>query len=151
LSLQHRWGKHFGIALDLSGPFSRGSLSGPEGRADVGAFLVGGEVLVRLPSENDRFSLTAGLGGALTVLIATGHSSEQGWKQLLVSSRTTYTGAVYLHVDGQWRPVEWLGLGLMGLVGTTIAPVKIEFAGNDAGTWGVPFFGGLLLAEVDWR
>jgi hypothetical protein len=151
LSLQHRWGKHFGIALDLSGPFSRGSLSGPEGRADVGAFLVGGEVLVRLPIESGHLALTAGLGGALTVLIATGHSSDQGQKQLLVSSRTTYTGAVYLHVDGQWRPVEWLGLGLMGLVGTTIAPMKIEFAGNDAGTWGVPFFGGLLLAEVDWR
>jgi hypothetical protein len=151
LSLQHRWGRHFGIALDFSGPFSRGTVSGPEGQADVGAMLVGGEALVRLPSENDRVAVTAGLGGALAVLVAKGHPSDQGKHQLLVSSTTAYAGAVYLHVAGQWRPAEWLGVGLMGLVGTTTTPVKITFAGNDAGTWGVPFFGGLLLAEVDWR
>lgn len=151
LSLQRRWGDHFGIALDLSGPLSRGSLSGPEGRADVGAILIGAEAFLRLPTEKERFALTAGLGGALTMLTATGHPSKQGAGQLLVHSRVDYTGAAYLHLQGQWRPVAWLGLGAMGLLGTTIKPVKIEFAENEAGTWGVPFVGGLLLAQVDWR
>lgn len=151
LSLQRRWGDHFGIALDLSGPLSRGSLSGPEGRADVGAILIGAEAFLRLPTEKERFALTAGLGGALTMLTATGHPSKQGAGQLLANSTVDYTGAVYLHLQGQWRPAAWLGLGAMGLLGTTIKSVKIEFAENEAGTWGLPFVGGLLLAQVDWR
>lgn len=151
LSLQHRWGKHFGIALDLSAPLSRGTLNGPEGRCDVGVVLVGGEALLRLPSEKERFAFTSGLGVALASLISKGHPIAEGEQQLLSNSTTAYTGAAYLRVEAEWRPVTWFGFGAMGLLGTTLAPVKIGFAGNDAGTWGVPFLGALLLAEVDWR
>lgn len=151
LSVQRRWGKHFGVALDFSGPLSRGTMEGPEGHADVGALLLGAEVLVRLPTEKERFAFTTGLGGALTSVISKGHPSEEGRSQLLASSTAAYTGAVYLRAEGQWRPVAWLGLGAMGLVATTIARVQIHFAGNDAGTWGVPFLGALLFIEADWN
>ena len=151
LSLQHRWGNHFGIALDLSAPLSLGSLSGPEGHADVGAILVGGEVLLRLPSEKERFAFTSGLGVALASLISKGHPSSEGTKQLFSSSATAYTGAGYLRAEAEWRPVAWLGLGAMGLLGTTLVPMKIRFAGNDAGTWGVPFLGALLFAQAHWH
>jgi hypothetical protein len=151
LSLQRRWGKHFGIALDLSAPLSRGTLSGPEGRCDVGVVLVGGEALLRLPSEKAHFAFTSGLGVALASLIAKGHPSAEGEQQLLSNSTAAYTGAAYLRVEAEWRPVTWFGVGAMGLVGTTLVPIKMRFAGNDAGTWGVPFLGALLLAQVDWH
>jgi len=151
LSLQHIWGRHFGIAFDLSAPMNRGTLSGPEGSSDVGAIFVGGELLVRLPTEKDRFFLTTGLGGALTTLVAKARPSEVGRAQLTGSSVSAYTGSVYLRALGGWKPVGWLGFGVMGVVGTTMGRVQLQFAGNDAGTWGVPFVGGLLFAEVDWH
>ena len=40
---------------------------------------------------------------------------------------------------------------MSGLVGTTVAPVHVRFAGNDAGDWGVPLLGAALSAEADWN
>jgi hypothetical protein len=152
LSFQHLWGRHFGIALDLSAPLRRGSLSGPEGSADLGAVVLGGEVLARLGTERDPFLLTAGLGGGLAAVIVTGHPSNQaGGSALVGSSSGAYTGLGYLRVNLGWRAESWLVLGATGLAGLTTGRVHIGFAGNDAGDWGVSLFGGALFGEVDWR
>ena len=50
-----------------------------------------------------------------------------------------------------WKLSSWLALGMSGLVGTTVAPVHVRFAGNDAGDWGVPLLGAALSAEADWN
>ena len=50
-----------------------------------------------------------------------------------------------------WKLSSWLGLGMSGLVGTTVARVHIRFGGNDAGDWGVPLLGAALFAQVDWH
>jgi hypothetical protein len=148
LSLQHRWGRHLGVAIDLSAPITRGSLSGPEGTSEVGTILAGAEVLVRFPSEKDRVVFTTGLGAAFAAVIVTGHP---GSKQLVGRSSSAYTGLAYLRLEADWKLTSWLGLGAMGVVGTTPGPVDLTFAGNAAGSWGTPVLGGLLLAEVGWR
>ena len=151
LSFQHLWGRHFGVALDLSAPFYRGTMSGPEGTADVGAFVVGGELLTRLGTESERLFLTAGLGAAFASVLAKGHPSQQGSTQLLGPSSSAYTGLGYLRVSLGWKPSGWLGLGITGLAGTAAARVHVRFAGNDAGDWGVPLFAAALFGEVDWH
>ena len=151
LSFQHLWGRHFGVALDLSAPFYRGTLSGPEGTADVGAFVVGGELLTRFGSERPRLFLTTGLGAGFAAVLATGYPSQQGRAQLVGTSSSAYTGLGYLRVSLGWKPAGWLELGISGLAGTTASRVHIRFAGNAAGDWGVPLFAAALFGEVDWR
>jgi hypothetical protein len=151
LSLQHLWGRHFGVALDVSAPIHRGTMSGPEGSADVGAVVVGGEFLARFGAKHERVFLTTGLGTALVFLLAKGHPSQEGRAQLTGTSSAACTGLGYLRIALGWKPSGWLGLGVGGLVGSTIAKFHIRFAGNDAGTWGGPLFAAGLFGEVDWH
>jgi hypothetical protein len=148
LSFQHLWGRQFGIGLTLSAPLRSGTLSGPEGTSDVGVVLVGGEVLARLGSH--RFFLTPGLGGGLAVVLLRGHPSQEGTLALRGASLNAYTGVGYLRVSLGWRAARWLLVGATGLAGATTGRVHITFAGNDAGSWGVPLLGGALFGEVDW-
>jgi hypothetical protein len=150
-SFQHLWKRHLGIAFDVSVPFRRGTISGPEGMADVGAVVVGAEALARFMSERGRLFLTAGLGGGAVSLLTKGHPSVQGSSQLESSSSTAYTAIGYARVALGWKVSSWLGLGMSGFAGTTVARVHIRFGGNDAGEWGVPLLGAALFAQVDWR
>lgn len=151
LSLQHRWGRHFGVAIDLSAPVRRGSLGGPEGTSDVGAILAGGELLARFPTENNRLFFATGLGAAFAALIVTGHPGEDASAQLVGRSSSAYTALPYVRLEGTWKPTSWLGLGAMAVVGTTLGKIRLQFAGNQAGSWGVPTVGALLVAELDWH
>ena len=150
LSFQRLWTEHLGAALELSVPLHRGTLSGPEGTADVGAITAGGQVIARFSSDRRRLFASTGLGAAFVTLLATGHPTANS--ALLVGpSSTTYTGLGYAHVALGWKASRWVGLGVNGVAGATFAPVHIRFAGNDAGTWGVPLLGAALFAELDWQ
>jgi hypothetical protein len=149
LSIQHLWTQRLGIAVDLGVPIRRGTLSGPEGTSDVGAVVVGLEILACFKSE--PLFLTTGLGGAFADLLAQGHPSTEGSAQLEGSTSSTYAGLGYARLVTGWRPASWLGLGAGGLVGTTMGRVRIRFAGNDAGDWGLPLFAAFLFGEVAWR
>jgi len=151
LSLQHVWGQHFGVALDLSAPLRRGTLGGPEGSSDIGAVLAGGELLARFETEGHRAFLATGLGAGFASVVARGHPSQEGSAQLVGGSSSAYVGLGYLRVNVGWKATGWLGFGATGLAGTTAGRVHIRFAGNDAGDWGVPLLAGVLFGEVDWR
>jgi hypothetical protein len=150
-SFQHIWTRHLGIAVDVSAPFQRGTMSGPEGTADVGAIIVGAEALARFKAARDRLFLTAGLGAGAVSLLTKGHPSSVGSSQLETTSSTAYTGLGYARIALGAKVSNWLGLGVSGLAGTTVARVQIRFGGNDAGAWGVPVLGAALFAQVDWR
>jgi hypothetical protein len=151
LSVQHMWNRRFGFAVDVAAPVRRGTLTGPEGSSDVGAVVVGAELLTRFKQDTSPLFLTAGLGGALASLLITGHPSAEGSQQLLSSSSVDYTGLGYLRITAGWKPVTWGGFGVSGLGGATITKVKIKFAGNDAGSWGIPILAAFVFAEVDWH
>lgn len=147
-SLQRLWNHRFGGALDLSLPLSRGTLSGSEGSADLGAIIAGGALLVRFESERQNLFVTGGLGAAFVSVRTRGH---EGQAPLEGTSSTAGTGLGTLRAHLGWRPRSWLGLGISGLCGTTTSRVQVRFAGNSAGTWGAPLVGATLFAELGWH
>jgi hypothetical protein len=149
LSIQHLWSQRFGIAVDLGAPIRRGTLSGPEGTSDVGAVVIGLELLAYFKSE--PLFLSTGLGVAFADLLAQGHPSDEASAQLAGATSSAYIGLGYARLTTGWRPASWLGVGVSGLVGTTMGRVRIRFAGNDAGDWGVPLLAAFLFGEVAWR
>jgi hypothetical protein len=150
VSFQHLWSTRFGMALGVSAPFRRGTMSGPEGTADVGAIIAGVEALARFTSERGRLVLTTRLGAAFVSVLTDGHP-QPGSPQLESNPSAAYTALGYARLTLGWKVSSWLGLGMSGLAGTTVARVHIRFAGNDGGDWGVPLLGAALFAEVDWR
>ena len=139
------------MALAVSAPVHRGTMSEREGTAEVGAIIAGAEVIACFKSERRRRYLTTGLGAAFVSVLATGHPIQNGIAPLLSESSSTYTGLGYARATLGWRLSSWLALGMSGLAGTTVARVHVRFAGSDAGEWGVPVLGAALFAEVGWN
>jgi hypothetical protein len=151
LAVQHFWNDRFGFAVSLSAPFQRGTMSGPEGTADVGAVTIGPEALARFESAHGRLFMTTGLGAALVYVLATGHPREQASTQLLSSLSTAYTGLGYARVTLGWKLSRRVDVGLNVVAGTTLGRVQVRFAGNAAGDWGMPLLGAALFAGVGWH
>jgi hypothetical protein len=151
LSLEHLWSRRLGMALAVSAPVHRGTMSGREGTADVGAITAGAEVIARFASEQRPLFLTTGLGAALAAVLATGHPIPEATAQLLSSSSTAYTALGYARATLGWKVSSWLTLGASALVGTTVTRVHVQFAGSDAGDWGVPILGAALSGQVEWN
>jgi len=151
LAFQRFWNKRFGFAISLSAPFHRGTMSGPEGTADVGAVTVGPEALARFASAHGLLSLTAGLGAALVAVLATGHPREQASAQLMSSFSTAYTGLGYARLTLGWKLSRWVDAGVNVAAGTTTARVQVRFAGTPAGEWGMPVVAAGLFAGVGWQ
>ncbi len=125
-------------------------MSGPEGTADVGAIVAGVEVLARFSSDGQRLFARTGLGAAFVSVLATGHPTTDT-APLAGGFSAAYTGLAYARAALGWRASRWISLGIDGLAGTTAARVRVGFAGNDAGTWGVPVLGAALFGELAWR
>ena len=151
LAVQHFWNDRFGFAVSLSAPVHRGTMSGPEGTADVGAVIVGPEALARFEAARGRLFMTTGLGAALVAVLATGHPREQASAQLVSSSSTAYTGLGYARITLGWKLSRWLEAGVNVGAGATIARVQVRFAGSGAGEWGMPVLGAALFAGAAWR
>jgi len=151
LALQHLWNDRLGVALSLSAPLHRGTMTGPEGTADVGAIMVGPEAVARFESASGRLFMTTGLGAALAIVLATGHPRQQASAQLESASSTAYTGLAYARVTLGWKLSRWFDAGLNVVAGTTIAGVQVRFAGNAAGEWGMPVLGAAVFAGTRWH
>jgi len=147
LSLQRNWRRTLGIALTLSGPVVRGSISGPEGRALIGAYLAGVELCSNFTEPDSRRFLTGGLGGGIVNLRTEGQSAQP----LEHGSTSALTGFGYARVEFGLKLSTWARLGIASTAGTTFAPVTIRFAGNQAGTWGSLILASFLQLGVDWE
>jgi hypothetical protein len=147
LSLQRQWRHALGVALTLSGPIVRGSISGPEGRSLVGAYLAGVELCSSFPPHDSRWLLSGGLGGGIAYLHTQGRSSQP----LVQASSGAVAGIGYARVELGLKLSTWARLGLAGTVGTTFTSVKIRFAGNQAGTWGSLLLASLVQLGIDWE
>ena len=123
-SFQHLWSRRLGIALDVSAPFRRGTMSGPEGTADVGAIVVGVEMLARFRSERGRLFLTTGLGAGPVALLTKGHPSPEGSAQVESNSSTAYTALGFARITLGWKLSSWLGLGMSGAASERRSPAS---------------------------
>ncbi len=148
LSLQRQWRHALGLALTLSGPVLRGSLSGPEGHSLVGAYLAGVELCSSFVKDDPHWFLSGGLGGGIVDLRAEGRSVQPLDQQ---GSASAFTGFGYARFEVGLRLSTWARLGVTGVAGTTFVPVKIRFAGNQAGTWGILFLASFLQLGVEWE
>ena len=147
LSLQRRWRHGLGVAFSLSAPVLRGSLSGPEGRSLVGAYLAGIELCSSFLDDDSRWFLAGSLGGGVVNLRTEGQST----RPLEQASSSALTGVGYARVEVGLRLSTWARLGIAGAAGTTFTPVTIRFAGNQAGTWGSLLVAAFLQLGVDWE
>jgi hypothetical protein len=145
-SLQRRWQRGFGLALDGSVPIVAGVLSGPEGRAKVAAFSLGAEIFATLPPRESRWLLTTGIGGGMLYLRTTGEGSGA----LLGTTSSLPVAHGYARVETGVRLSHWARLSLTTLAGTTLKSVTIRFAGNQAGTWGSVLLAGFLSFSAEW-
>jgi hypothetical protein len=132
--------------LELSLPVDRGSVSGPEGTANLGCYLAAATLSLRWQRQDTPWFAGAGLGGGLLRVTTEGDPVAP----LAPSEDAGLTGLVYLRADAGIGVTRWLRVGARTLVGFSIPPVRVDFAGNDAGSWGAPLLGVLGLVEVPW-
>ena len=147
LTLQRWWRRDLGVALSFSLPILRGSLAGPEGRSLVGAYLGAVEICTSFLEDDSRWLLTGGLGGGVLMLRTEGQI-KQPFEQ---GSASAITGLGYARVELGLKLSKWVRLGIATTAGTTILPVTIRFAGNQAGTWGGLILASFLQLGVDWE
>jgi hypothetical protein len=146
LSYQHLGFRHFGLVFEVSAPLVRGSVSRPQGSAEVGAVVAGGGLCARVRSDGGRMFLATSLVGALAAVLVNGRPAAN----FAGTSPTAYAGLFVLRASGGVYATRWLGLGVAGIFGTTTSRVRIQFANEDVGEWGMPIAAGLLFAEVGW-
>jgi hypothetical protein len=151
LSYLYIGSRGLGAGLTVGAPLQRGTMSGPEGTSEVGAITGGVEGLARFKFQRERLVLTTGLGASLVGVLAKGHPATAAGPQLVGNASTAYTGLGYARVAAAWKISDWLGLGVSALAGRTTAPVRIRFAGNDAGDWGTVVLGTTFFCQADWR
>jgi hypothetical protein len=147
LSLQRSLEPRWALALDLSAPLRAATLSGPEGSARVGAYLAGATLLASLTRPGSDLLATAGAGLAIVDVRADGQTSAP----LRAASASAVAAGFLARADASYEIARWFRLGLRAVAGVTVPGISLRFAGNDAGTWGRPFLGGFLLAELCWR
>jgi hypothetical protein len=147
LSLHRSISPRWGVALDLGAPVRSASLSGQEGSTSVGTYLLGGAVFTRLSGAFTPLFATAGVGAGLLYITFEGDTHAP----LVSSSDNAFALAAYLRGELGFEPATWLRLGLRGLAGASATRVKVQFAGNDAGSWGRELVAAFVLAEVPLR
>jgi hypothetical protein len=146
LSVQHSIAPRWILALDLSAPLRTASLSGPEGSARVGAYLAGLTLAGRVSRVGSPLLAIAGIGLGVLDLRANGQTNAP----LQATSSSAVTAAIFARADASLEVVRWLRLGLRAVAGVTSSAIQLDFAGNDAGSWGQPFLAGLGLADLSW-
>ncbi|HET9955543.1 MAG TPA: hypothetical protein VFQ61_13610 [Polyangiaceae bacterium] len=147
LSLQHSLSERWGLLLDLSAPLRSANISSVEGSASVGASFAGVGVFTRIRAANHPYIAT--LGAALALM----RIGFDGDARVPLQARDEHvvTGAAYLRADAAVEPLTWLRLGVRGTAGATAERVRVQFAGNDSGSWGPGFFALFGLCEVALR
>jgi len=146
LTIQRWWRHDLGVALSASLPIFRGSISGPEGHSLVSPYLGTLELCTSFLQEDSRWLLTGGLGAGLVMLRTEGRSAQP----LQQGSASATSGIGYVRVELALKLSKWVNLGITSAAGTTILPVTIRFAGNQAGTWGSLILASFLQLGVDW-
>jgi hypothetical protein len=147
LTLQLWWQRNLGVAFAFSLPILRGSISGLEGRSLVGGYLGAVELCTSFLEADSRWLFTGGLGGGIVYLRTTGQSRPP----LVQNTAGAFTGIGYARVALDLKLAKWVRLGIASIAGTTLAPVTIRFAGNQAGTWGRLILASFLQFGVDWK
>lgn len=133
------------LGLDVALPLGRGTIEGPEGSALVGAQLATVDARVRFRPRGPWF---AGVSVAAGVLRLT--TEGEAVAPLEATDASGVTGVVFARLDAGLSVAPWLRVGARGDVGLGIPRVELSFAGNRAGTFGLPVLGARGFVEIPW-
>jgi hypothetical protein len=134
------------LGVDLGLPLGRGTIDGPEGSALVGAQVATVDARVRFrPGGGPWF---AGIGVAAGVLRLT--TEGEAVAPLRATDADVVTGVLFVRADGGVAVAPWLRVGARAALGMSIPRVELDFAGNRAGTWGLPVLSALGFVEFPW-
>lgn len=134
------------LGVDFGLPLGRGSIQGPEGTALVGAQVATVNAWIRSrPGGGPWF---AAVGAAVGVLRLT--TEGEAVPPLTATDADVVTGALFLRADGGVAVAPWLRVGARAAIGLSLPRVELSFAGNRAGTWGLPVVSTLGFVEVPW-
>lgn len=136
----------FGLALDVSAPLRASTVTGPEGSANVGAFLAGVTVFAHYERPGSGLYGTVAAGAGAIRITAEGSVSDP----FVARNQSTLAGALYARGDGGFEVARWLRFGLRAVAGAVPSGVSVKFAGNEAAVWGRPFLAGMLLLDLAW-
>jgi hypothetical protein len=146
LAVHYPLGSWLSLGVELGVPLGRGALEGPEGSALVGAQLAMVDLKVRLrPGEGPWFA-AAGVAGGVLRLATEGRTAAP----LTATDAAVVTGVGFVRAEGGVTVAPWLRVGARGAVGLSVPRVELSFAGNRAGTWGLPLVSALGFVEVPW-
>lgn len=132
------------LGLDGFIPLIDATVTGPEGRAEVGLWLLGAFVEGSLTDPSARVDVIVGGGAWFSVLSMTGGAVAP----YVARSVQVKTLATHLDLGARARLARRVALvvRLSGAVATPEAAVR--FAGRNVASWGRPFALGALLLEV---
>jgi hypothetical protein len=150
LSLQRALWRRLGVAFEVNGTVRRATLSGPEGDAQVAAYVAGIVGFASFPAEESPWFLTTGIGAGVVNMHSKGRVSPD-YPSLEATSNSVVAAAAIARIDAGWKPARWTRIGLAGLAGTTFGRTTIRLAGNQAGDWGTVFLAVLLVVGADWE
>jgi len=146
LTVSHVIAGRVGLALDASGPLRPGTISGPEGKATVDAWLGGATLFMRYDKPDSRLYAIAAAGGAVIRIKGTATANSP----LLAGSGSATAGAIYGRADGGVQANRWLRFGVRAIAGVVPQGVPVWFAGNKAADWGRPFLAAMLLGDLSF-
>lgn len=136
----------FGLAVDASAPLQSSTITGPEGSASLRWWLFGAAAFMRYDRPGSRLYGIAAAGGAVIRLNATATANAP----LLANAGSTTAGAIYVRADGGVAATRWLRLGARAVAGVVPQGVLVQFAGNEAARWGLPFLAVFGLVDLSW-
>jgi hypothetical protein len=134
------------LGVDLGLPLARGTIEGPEGSALVGAQVATVDARARFRPGGGPWFAGVGVAGGVLRLATEGEAVAP----LTARDADVVTGVLFVRADGGVAVAPWLRVGVRGALGLSIPRVELSFAGNRAGTWGLPVLSTLGFVEVPW-
>jgi hypothetical protein len=134
------------LGVDLGLPLGRGTIQGPEGTALVGAQVATVDARLRLRPGGGPWFAGVGVAGGVLRLATEGKAVAP----LTATDADVVTGVLFVRADGGVAVAPWLRVGVRCALGLSVPRVELSFAGNRAGTWGLPVLSTLGFVEVPW-
>ncbi len=137
--------ERFGFGVFGAAPVVAASYAGDEGQARARAWVFGGEGCVRI--WDDRvFRLTTSLGLIAARISVTGEAKEP----YTSSSGSKWSMVPFLSVEATPRITSHWSVPLSALLGFSVPPTDVRFAGRTVDSWGAPVLRISLGAQYEF-
>jgi hypothetical protein len=131
------------LAADLLLPITENEWNDGPAVGEATVTLVLGKVAYA-PLSGSFGAADAGLGAGLVALALQGEASPP----LVTHSERLYAAVYFAHASGAWNIAPWMRLRTTLLAGASAPRPVARIAGEESATWGRPFAGAIVTAEL---